>query len=283
MLIDPQIKIFNPKISILHKIENAYYIKSQCPWHYHGNCLQITTNHNNRHFHCLIDIISRQTRYKYYNSSKSCDIPENFHDLIMLHQKLGDQYILPFASHFRVTSGETIGMFELKSPCFAANIIKPAHLIETFITYVVLLCEVCHRLGGSAPVLNDMKFVYTKTHPILADVHINNSIRRNQSKIEEIFSDKKWKSFLTTKSSKEIVHHMKLAHPLYFKQKRKKKTTCILAENVDFDDDTHFLFCKNKNVSLYDLLKKYKAHAPNLSCAIQQILDTIPCGEVVIV
>ena len=89
--------------------------------------------------------------------------------------------------------------------------------------------------------------------------------------------------FLTTKSSKEIVHYMKLAHPLYFKQKRKKKTTCILAENVDFDDDTHFLFCKNKNVSLYDLLKKYKAHAPNLSCAIQQILDTIPCGEVVIV
>lgn len=277
MIIEPQITIFNPKASVLEKIENPYYTKFECPWHRNANCLLLTTNHNNRQFHCLFE--TKRVRYKYYNTSKSCDIPENFHDLLMLHCKLGSQYSLNFISHFRITSGETIGLFELKSPGYGASIIKPIYLVETFLTYLVLFCEACYRLGGIAPVLNDMKFIYAKTHPILVDININNSLRRSQSKTKEIFSQKKWKKILTTRTSKEIIHYMKLVHFLFFKKKIKHNKNCILAENIEFNLITHEIFCKQKKTCLYDILKTYKTYVPTLSNNIQQILDSIVTNE----
>lgn len=294
MIIDAQVKIFNPKTEVLSKIENEYYTKMKCPWHRHY-CFLTVTGHNGMTFHCLYDIPSRQIRYKYYNSSKSCDIPENVHDLIMLHDRLGSEYVLQFVTHYRVTSGETIGFFKLQSPGFGPSILKHIHLVETFLTYIILFCETCYRLGGIAPVLMDMKFIYAATHPILVDININNSIRRNQSKFTEVFSYKKWKTFLRNRISKEIIHYMKLVHSNYFKQQRKYKQkyrsspyvrehhfcckTCILNENVTFDRITHEVFCQNEKTSLYELLEKYKIHAPNLIDKIQIILDSINLDE----
>lgn len=292
MIIDPQIKIYNPKTEVLYKVENEYYTKMKCPWHYRHTCFLTVTGHNDMTFHCLHDMPSRQIRYKYYNSSKSCDIPENFHDLIMLHERLGTEYVLPFVSHYRVTSGETIGFFKLQSPGFGHNIIKHIHLVETFLTYIVLLCETCYRLGGISPVLIDMKFIYTTTHPILVDINITNSLRRNQSKFIEMFSKKKWKTFLTTRTSKDIIHYMKLVHHSYFKKKIKKKrktpyfgdeqnccSRCILIETVQFNKMTHEVFCQNEKTSLYELLETYKTHVPNLTNKIQIILDSIDLNE----
>lgn len=298
MIINPQIKIYNPKTPVLEKIENEYYIKMKCPWnHYHHPCFVCIT-HKNMTYHCLHDIPSRQIRYKYYNSSKSCDIPENFHDLIMLHDRLGSEYILPFVTHYRVTSGETIGFFKLQTPVFGPSIIKPVHLVETFLTYLVLFCETCYRLGGISPTLQDMKFIYTQTHPILVDININNSIRRNQSKFTEVFSYKKWKAFLTQRTSIEIISYIKGIHSSFFKIKRKYKKRigapygrnqqdccekCILAENVQFNKITHDVFCINEKTSLYTLLQTYKTHVPELSSKIQTILDSISLNEPTIV
>lgn len=297
MLIDPQIKIYNPKTEVVYKVENDYYTKMKCPWHRH-QCLMIVTGHNDMTFHCLYDMPSRQIRYKYYNSSKSCDIPENFHDLIMLHDRLGSEYVLPFVSHYRVTSGETIGLFKLQTPGFGPSIIKPIHLVETFLTHIVLFCETCYRLGGISPVLIDMKFIYTQTHPVLVDINITNSVRRNISKFTEIFSQKKWKTFLTERTSKEIIHYMKLVHASFFKKKRKYRiqtgspysgghqncsNVCILAENVQFNRITHDVFCINEKTSLYKLLETYKTHVPNLSNKIQTILESVNLNEPTIV
>lgn len=294
MILDPQIKIYNPKTEVLYKVENDYYTKMKCPWHHH-QCFITVTSHNDMTFHCLYDIPSRQIRYKYYNSSKSCDIPENFHDLIMLHDRLGSEYVLPFISHYRVTSGETIGFFKLQYPGLGPSVLKPIHLVETFLTYIVLFCETCYRLGGISPVLVDMKFIYTTTHPILVDLNINNSIRRNQSKFTEVFSYKKWNTFLRTRISKEIIHYMKLVHSNYFKQRRKYKQknryfpyfrqqhfcckTCILAENVQFDLITHEIFCQNEKTNLYKFLQTYKTYVPKLSDKIQTILNSCDLDE----
>lgn len=275
MIIEPQVTLPNPKGTILDKIQNSYYRGYKCPYHLHTNCLMIMINPSTRRFHCLYDIPAKEIRYKYYDSSKSCDIPENFHDMILLHNKLGSKYVLPFVTHFRVASGETIGLFECSNPDYGGDIIKPDYLVETFLTYLVLLCESCYRLGGTAPALNKMKFIYTKYHPILVDIHIKNSVRRNRSQLEEIFSQKKWKKFLTTRTSKEIIHCMKLIHTFYFKKKTKHNQTCILIENIEFDNITHDIFCKQKKTSLYDILNIYKHHVPSLSNHIQQILDSI--------
>lgn len=297
MIIDPQIKIYNPKTSVLDKVENDYYTKMKCPWHHH-QCFVSVTGHNGMTFHCLYDIPSRQVRYKYYNSSKSCDIPENFHDLIMLHDRLGSEYVLPFVTHYRVASGETIGFFKLETIGFGHSIIKQTHLVETFLTYLVLFCETCYRLGGISPVLIDMKFIFTQTHPILVDINITNSLRRNQSKLTEMFSYKKWKTFLTGRTCAEIIHYMKMVHPLFFKIKRKYKRqanvpyaqnrrkccdACILNENVQFDRITHDVFCRNEKTNLYTLLQRYKNHVPNLTSKIQTILDSIVVSEPTIV
>lgn len=293
MIIDPQIKIYNPKTEVLLKVENAYYTKMKCPWHHHYQCF-ISVTHNNMTFHCLYDVPSRQIRYKYYNSSKSCDIPENFHDLIMLHDRLGSEYVLSFVSHCRVTSGETIGFFKIQTPVFGPNIIKHMYLVETFLTYLVLFCETCSRLGGISPTLLDMKFIYTQTHPILVDININNSIRRNQTKFTEMFSYKKWKTFLTQRTSMEIISYMKGVHSSFFKLKRHYKNRagaphmrqtqnccdrCILAENVQFSRITHDVFCINEKTSLYTLLERYKTLVPELSNKIQTILDSIQVNE----
>lgn len=148
-------------------------------------------NFNKRLFHCLYDSGSKPIRYKYYNSSHSCDIPENCHDMIILNDRLSSEYVMPFITHFRIATGETIVLFEQKIPVYGPSILKAPYLAEAFLTYVVLFCETSYRLGGIAPVIKTRSFTYCQTHPILANIHIYNAIRRNSSKFEEIFSRKK--------------------------------------------------------------------------------------------
>lgn len=270
----PQTTIFNSKMSVINKIDYEYFTTLTCPWHYREMCFII--EYNKKKYHCLYDNLVKSLRYKYYKIDKSCDIPEHYHDLILLNNKLGSNYVLPFVKHFRIPTGETIGFFEIKETVYGPCVIKEYYLLETFFTFLMLLCETCYRLGGSAPVLYDMKFVYTNTHPILVDINMNNALKRNQSKTEEVFSQKKWKKFLTTKTSKEIIHYMKLVYHLYFKKKKRNNTVCILADNLDVDDIVHEVFCRNVKTSLYDILRKYKTCVPRLSTYIQNILDTIP-------
>lgn len=270
---DNQTKIFNPKSSIIHRIDNEKYTRLECPWHYTETCLIL--NEDQQQYHCLSDVSTRSLRYKYYKQTKSCDIPEHFYDLIILNARLKAKYVLPFVKHFRIATGETIGQFQIQPPVYSASIIKPIHLAETFLTFLVLFCETCYRLGGTVPVLYYMKFVYSQTHPILVDIHTSNALRRNQTKFEEIFSVKKWKKFLTTRTSRDILHYMRLVHYIYFKKKKRRSTNCLLTDTIVFDDNTHNLICKNKKTNLYELLVKYKSHVPSLTVHIQRILNSL--------
>lgn len=220
MNIDLQTKLLDHKASVVDKIINPYYIASTCPFHRHHTCLLITFN--KRNFHCLYDTFPRPIRYKFYNSSQSCDIPEHFHDLVVLHEKLGSEYVLPFVLHFRIASGETVGMFEQKYPVYGPSILKETDLAETFLTYIVLFCETCYRLGGIAPVIKHMRFLYSSSHPILVDINCTNAIRRHKSLFEELFCQKKWRTFLTKRFPKKIIEYLKSVHPTYFKKKKRK-------------------------------------------------------------
>lgn len=273
MDIDFQTKLFSAKTSVIDKIINPHYIATICPYHKHHTCLSIT--YNKRNFHCLYDAFSRPIRYKFYNSSLSCDIPENFYDLYILNDKLGSEYVLPFVVHFRIASGETVGMFELKNPVYGPSILQYMDLAETYLTYIVLFCETSYRLGGIAPVIKNMSFLYASSHPILVDIGIMNAVRRCTSQFEEIFNQKKWKTFLTKRFSKRIIEYLKKIHPRYFKRKKKQNKICILEETINFNDITHEILCQTNKTCLYDILKKYQFYVQNLVPNIQRILDSI--------
>lgn len=257
---------------LLANIKNdPYYSPTHCPWHYDSYCFMMTTNNNNKRFHCLFDKDS--TKWTFYNSSRSCDIPEYFYDLIELNKKLGHSYVLPFSTHIRESFGNTIGLYEIRNGHYNAKILKAEHLFETFLTFIVILCEVCYLYGGQCPLMNNMKFIYTEKHPVLVDVGKSNNSNREKIGSDNKFNEKKWKRFLNNRTTKEIIHYVKLCHPLFFKKKCPVNRICILSENESFSDETHNLICKSKKHCLKDILVAFKNSIPNLNSKIEKIVN----------
>lgn len=256
--------------SLIYNIHlNPYFSPTPCPWHYKSYCLMLTTNHDNKRFHCLYE--RDASKWTFYNSSRSCDIPEYFYDLIDLNKRLGSAYVVPFSTHIRERSGYTIGLYLIGNGLYNAKIIKPAHLFETFLTFIVLLCETCHMYGGSCPALNRMKFIYTEKHPVVVDVGKENNTIREKIGSRNMFNEKKWKRFLCKRTTKEILHYVKFSHPEFFK--RKASSLCILSEKETFDDETHNLICKSRKMNLHEILNDYKNVIPALQNKIEKLLN----------
>lgn len=248
--------------------KNPYFSPVDCPYHNDEMCLQIITNHNGKRYHCLYDRDS--VKWISYNPSNSCDIPEYFYDLIVLNKKLESEYVLPFATHFREQSGFTIGLYEITNGLFNAKILKREYLFECFLTFIVILCEVCYIYGGNCPQMNRMKFIYTEKHPVLVDVGKENNTIREKIGSSNLFNGKKWVRFLKQRTTKEIIHFVKVHHPEFFKKKCQANKVCLL--NDQFCDDTHNLICKSRKVCLKTILEIYKDKIPTLTQNINNLL-----------
>lgn len=244
---------------------NPYYSPTHCPWHHDNYCLVLTTNHDNKRFHCLYDRSSQ--KWMSYNSSNSCDIPEYFHDLIVLNKRLGSEFVVPFVIHIREQMGYTIGLYELKAGSYTAKILKPQHLFETFFTFIVILSEVCHLYGGNRPLMNRLKFIYNERHPVLVDVGKRNNEEREKIKSYNTFSRKKWETFLDKRTTKDVLHYVRVCHPEFFI--KKINSPCILNENLRFSDETHNLICKSRKKSIREILTEYKDIFLNLKDKVE--------------
>lgn len=248
--------------------ENPYYSPTPCPFHYDNYCLCITNNSDNKRFHCLYD--KHSSKWMSYNASYSCDIPEYFYDLIVLNKRLGSEYVLPFTTHTREQMGFTIGLYEMQSGLYTAKILKPEFLFETFLTFIVLWCEVCNLYGGYPADIIRLKFIYVDNHPVLVDVGKKNNEEREKIKNYNVFNTKKWNSLLDKRTTKDILHYCKVCHPDFFKKKFKED--CVLSENYPFSDQTHSLICDSRKLTLREILTKFKDCIPNLKNKIELLL-----------
>lgn len=249
--------------TLIRHIERQYvsYAPTECIFHMKKPCLTLLNNFNHERFHCLYSI--KSSIWRSYTITKSCDIPDHFYDMILLNRKLGDDYVLPFASHFRESSGYTVGMFRQNIDLYTPVIIDRGMFKRTVFTMIVLFVAVCHRMGGVTPNIKYFSFAYTREHPVLCDIGGENSDKKEIINGKEYFNRKKWIKFLRKKKTVDIIRYLKRYYPNYF-QKKKPGCRCILNElDFGFDDETHQLVCGN--MYLIDVLLQFKHLIPNLT------------------
>lgn len=251
--------------SIIRHIErqNNNFSVSQCVFHFNKPCFTMLNNFNPTRFHCLY--ANQSANWKSYTILKSCDIPEHFYDLIVIHKLLSTDYVLPFASHFRESSGYTIGMFQQDIKLYPPTKIDHSVFKETVYTFLVFLCVVCHRLGGSTPNIKYFSFMYTESHPVLCDIGSINADNRERLALgQEHFNKKKWTRFIRRKTIRDVIRYARVVFPHFF-QKKKVGKCCILREDCEeyFDTETHKLICQSDKKSLLQVIRENCHLMPN--------------------
>lgn len=258
---------------IIRHITNTNFIASECEIHPRKPCLLLLNNYNEYRFHCLY--ARHSTVWMSYNESQSCDIPEHYHEMIELYNSLGGEYVLPFAGHFRESSGYTIGLFRQPIHLYAPRKIRHDSLKETAYALVVFFCVVCHRLGGNVPDLKQFLFLYTSHHPVLCDIgsfNVENRVRLQGTKPH--LNVKKWRRVLQKKTIRDVIRYLKLEFRLFFNQKKKKGKRCILDESEEcFDTETHKLLCQSSQKSLAQVLQEFLHLMPNKHVQNKVILE----------
>lgn len=229
---------------IIKNVKRQYpeYNLCGCIFHSNRTCLTLLNAFDRERFHCLYTIDANGWRS--YSVTKSCDLPDYVYDLILLNQLLGDEYVLPFASQFRESSGYTICMFRQNIELYPPNIIERSAFKEMAFATIVLYVAVCERLGGVTPDIRFFSFLYTPDHPVLCNIGRFNTQKRERIDDVDRFSRKRWVKLLRRKTCEKIIRYLKLYFPTFF-QKKKKGKRCILNEEEGhpFDDVTHKLFC----------------------------------------
>lgn len=250
--------------------QNDYYSVTLCTFHFNKPCFTLFNNFNEQRFHCLF--ANQSSQWRSYSITKSCDIPEHFYDMINLNKILGTKYVLQFAGHFRESSGYTVGMFRQTIDLYPPTIIDRRTFKKTLFTMIILFIAICHRLGGITPDLKQCSFVFTKEHPVLCDIG-----RLNAEKKELKFKRKKWKKFLCRKTTRDVIRMLKHIYGKYF-QKKKPGKKCILNDGEQgegFDDETHGLICGSKQITLSNVLNKYKHLNPDFNNLITEWLHLL--------
>lgn len=250
---------------IISHIENVNYSASRCPWHLDKQCFLLLNNYDSRRYHCLY--ANQSTQWKSYTLDQSCDLPEHYHDLIVLRRELGDEYVLPFSGQFKERSGYTIGLYELRCDLYGPPIIKPENFAETFYTFLVMFCAASQRLGGSVPHFKHCTFLYTHNHPVLTDLGSKNVAGRERLGHREFLNEKKWARFMRRRTTRDVVRYTRVVHPNFFKKKAVKGSKCILVEQLDdgsvLNDETHAMVCKSGKMSLLEVLSQFRHMMPN--------------------
>lgn len=237
--------------------QNPYYSASTCVFHFNKPCLTLLNNKDCKRFHCLF--VNQAVRWISYSITKSCDIPENFYDLMILHEILGERYVLRFAGHLREETGYTVGMFRQNVGLYPPSKIDRSKFAETVFTMIVFFIAVCHRLGGITPNAKYFSVLYTETHPVLCDIGSHNVENRERlADRSEHFNQKRWKKFLQRRTHRRVIQYLKIYFPKFF-QKKKAGKICILNENDGlFPDETHQLVCKSEKKPLLEIIKEFK-------------------------
>lgn len=249
--------------SIIRHITNPNFTATECCNHPRRSCFLLLNNYDHRRFHCLY--AKHSLVWKSYTIDNSCNIPEHFYEMIMIYQLLGNEYVLPWAGHFREYSGYTVGQFHQTIHLYPPRKIKHECLKETAYCMLVIFCAVCRQLGGMVPDLKEFSFLYTEHHPVLCDIGSDNVEKRIRiSRNQPYLSKKKWKRVLLSKKMNRLIQYMKVELQPFFNQKKKKGRRCVLNETEEcFDTETHQLMCQSKDKPLVQVLEEFSHLMPN--------------------
>lgn len=243
--------------SIIRHIKKQYpdYSVSECIFHTNKPCLTLLNNFDTERFHSLF--ANRAAIWRSYSVTQSCDLPDHFYDMILLNRVLGNEYVLPFASQFRESSGYTVAMFRQDIDLYTPNIIDKGAFKKMTFAMITLYVAVCFKMGGVTPDIKHFSFAYTKEHPVLCDIGSVNAEKKELIDGKERFDKKKWIKFLHGKKIINITRFLKIYYPNYF-QKKKPGKRCILFDDgrIPFDDETHSLICQNGY--FIDVLQNFK-------------------------
>lgn len=249
--------------SIIRHITNPNFTATECYNHPRRPCFLLLNNYDYRRFHCLY--AKHSLVWKSYTIDDSCTIPEHFYEMIMIHKVLGNEYVLPWAGHFREYSGYTIGQFHQTIDLYPPRHLKAIHLKEAAYCMLVFFCAVSHQLGGIVPDLKDFLFLYTDHHPVLCDMGSDNVEKRIRlSRNQPYLNKKKWRRVLMSRKMGRLIQFMKAELQHFFNQKKKKGKRCVLNETEEcFDTETHRLMCQSSEKSLADILNEFSHLMPN--------------------
>ncbi|GFR12606.1 uncharacterized protein TNCT_732561 [Trichonephila clavata] len=178
---------------------------------------------------------------------------------------VGIRIRVTLCSHFRESSGYTIGMFHQSIQLYAPRKIQRVQFKETVYALVVFFCAVCYQMGGAVPDLKQFLFLYTDHHPVLCDIgdfNVENRVRLKGHKPH--LNEKKWRRVMQKKTLRDVIRYLKLEFNLFFHQKKKKGKRCILNEPDEaFDTETHELLCQSGHKSLIHILQEFCHLMPN--------------------
>lgn len=261
--------------SIIRHVKKQYpdYSLSECIFHTNKPCLTLLNNFDTERFHCLF--ANRAAIWKSYTITQSCDLPDHVFDMILLNRLLGDEYVLPFASQFRESSGYTVAMFRQDVDLYSPIVIDKGSFKTMTFAMIVIFVAVCFKMGGVTPDIKQFSFAYTKEHPVLCDMGGLNAEKKELVDGKERFRKKKWSKFLHKKKIINITRFLKGYYPKYF-QKKKAGKRCILYDDdqLPFDDETHSLICQNGY--FIDVLQNFRHLMPDLkiqNALIQEWID----------
>jgi hypothetical protein len=248
-----------------------YYNASPCPFHRNKSCFTVHSNVNDeKHYHVLLDNGSEKWFPVKEGVFTSCDVPQFCHCLIKTHESLGDDLVLPFASWLRDPSGQTCVLFRTRGELYPPGVISERNLAEMYLGFVIFFCEVSFWCEGKVPDLKYMKFLYTETHPVLADVGKKNCL---SSKTVRKDAKKTWSNVMRTGKLLPIVRYLSIVAPQCMVTKRKKGKTCYLLPHLRFSDYTHDLICKKNTMAPYQVLKHYILEGSRYKNAADAILS----------
>lgn len=251
--------------------DNPHYIATECSYHMDRPCFLLLNSYDEHRYHCLY--LNYSVQWVSISLTRSCDLPELFHDLIKLYELLGVKYVLPFSGHFRESSGYTIGMFRTQTHLYPPSIIGRHAFKETVYAFIIFFCAISHRLGGNVPNMQLFSFVYTASHPVLCDIGSSNVEARERLRFRrEHFNRKKWTRLMRHKTTRDIIRYLRLYFPHFF-QKKKKQKQCVLNDGEEpFDCETHRLVCQSSRKSLLDVVKEFAYLMPEASVS-RDVID----------
>jgi hypothetical protein len=256
---------------ILYINSTVYYNALPCSFHRNKSCFIILSNvSGEKTFHALLDSGSERWYPVREEVFTSCDVPQFCYCMIKTNQTLGDRLVLPFSTWLRDPLGQTCVLFQTTGRLYSPAVISERNVAEMYLGLLVIYCEVSYWCEGKALDMKLMKFFYTETHPVLADVGKKNCVKSSGKRDAR----KSWIHMMRTGKTLPVVRYLGIVAPQCVVPKRKKGCSCYLVPTSTFNDYTHALICKStiNSVPPCEILKKFVLHGNRYKPAVDVIL-----------
>ena len=227
------------------------YQASPCVYHRKKLCFLVTSKHDSKLYHALIESGSTKW-FRFSDNASSFDYPQFVYYLIKMNETLGNDYVLKYASRLRDSRGILYFLFDMDTTHNLHNACRIGieNILYVYIGLIVITCETSRLLGGAMPDLNNMKLFYNHVHPVLADMGKKNCDKKTLAR------ESKWYRFMHRTKPAFVIRFLVALMPKYFRRRKKTDSPCVF-KTTGILDTVHELVCKSTGNSLFEILNKY--------------------------